>query len=72
YLADLIRFEQTRLLFNGYSKKIILRRFHYDIREIVRQLTNATGEPLKRIPQRKTLAVWFRFGKNRKPLHFVW
>jgi hypothetical protein len=61
-LKDLIRYEQANLIFNGYGKKFLFRRFNFNIKEISRKKIDA---------QRKlSIAVWLRIGGKTR--HFVW
>jgi hypothetical protein len=61
-LKDLIRYEQANLIFNGYGKRFLFRRFRFDVREFSRKGSKA---------QRKSaFAIWFRIGG--KTGHFVW
>lgn len=62
WLKDWIRYERANLIFNGYGKKFLLRRFKFNIKEIKLN---------EREPQRKpTVAVWLRIGGKIR--HFVW
>jgi hypothetical protein len=62
WLKDLIRYEQANLIFNGYGKTFLIRRFAFDVKGISRKGAKA---------QRKlTIAVWLRIGGKIR--HFVW
>lgn len=62
WLKDSIRYEQANLIFHGYGKKFLLRRFKFNIKEISRQNSQPRGKPI--------VAVWFRVGGKTR--HFVW
>jgi hypothetical protein len=62
WLKDLTRYEQANLIFNGFGKKFLIRRFNFNIKEI---------SPKSPQAQRKSsVAVWFRIGGKTR--HFVW
>jgi hypothetical protein len=62
WLKDLIRYEQANLIFNGFGKKFLLRRFNFNIKEISRKSAQAQRKP--------SVAVWLRIGGKTR--HFVW
>ena len=62
WLKDLIRYEQANLIFNGYGKTFLIRRFGFDVREISRKGAKAQ--------RKQTIAVWLRIGGRTR--HFVW
>lgn len=72
WLADLIKFEQARLEFNGAAKAFVFRRFNYDIREIllkIEHLDTSAQRSEDSIPKRRAFAVWIRVGKTVR--HFI-
>jgi hypothetical protein len=62
WLKDLIRYEQANLIFNGFGKKFLFRRFNFNIKEISRKSIKAQRKP--------SVAVWLRIGGKTR--HFVW
>lgn len=70
WLKDLIAFEAARLEFGLIGKMFVVRRFKFDIREILREISGSE-EKTKNFPARRTLAIWFRFSRNGKPRHFI-
>ena len=62
WLKDLIRYEQANLIFHGYGKKFLFRKFKFNIKEIIRK-----GAQTRRKP---SIALWFRSGGKIR--HFVW
>ncbi|MDQ4121997.1 MAG: hypothetical protein M3209_11195 [Acidobacteriota bacterium] len=62
FLKDLIRFEQANLIFHGYGKNFLFRRFRFDVRNF---------STLSTEQQRKTtISVWLRIGDKSR--HFIW
>jgi hypothetical protein len=71
-LVDLIRFEQAKLKFIGYQKQFVGRRFQFDVREILEEVSRKgrKTQSFSQIGKRRTVAVWFRLGNKSR--HFVW
>jgi|SRR5215213_542430 len=70
WAKDLARFEQTRLSFNNSEKRFLLKRFDFDIREILKEISRAGAKARSDFPKRKTFAVWLRIGARAK--HFIY
>jgi hypothetical protein len=66
---DLSKFEQARLIFNSNTKNFVCKKFDFDIREILKELSCESPSTRSNFPKRKTFAVWFRIGKKVK--HFI-
>ncbi|HLM00969.1 MAG TPA: hypothetical protein VK400_07920 [Pyrinomonadaceae bacterium] len=67
---DLAKFEQSRLMFYNSEKRFLLKRFDFDIREVLKEISSAGGKAQSDFPKRKTFAVWLRIGKRTK--HFIY
>lgn len=59
FVRDIAIYEQSRLIFNNRQKNFILKTFSFDIRRLDDE----------KLPPRKTVAVWFRFGNLAK--HYI-
>lgn len=70
WAKDLAKFEQTRLSFNNSAKRFLLKRFDFDVREIIKTLSRAGAKAESDFRKRKTFAVWLRLGKRTK--HFIY
>lgn len=70
WAKDLARFEQARLSFNNSEKRFSLKRFDFDVRKIVREVSREGAKAQSEFPKRKTYAVWLRVGKRTK--HFIY
>lgn len=58
WIADLIRFEKARLQFGAFNRRLIVRRFLYEVLN-----DNGIAEtPIKK----KWIGIWFRFNKKSK------
>jgi len=68
WATDLISFEQARLIFNGYGKRFVFRKFRFDIKEILKVLRQ--DAKAGNVRERMSFAVWLRFGN--KIYHYVW
>lgn len=70
FVSDLIkntaRFEQAKLVFFGYGKTFVYRKFQFDMREISRQ----GAKRQSKYPIRKTFAIWLKIGKRN--VHYFW
>ncbi len=62
WIKDVARFEQARLDFNANGKRFVLRKFDFDIREILAEFSNRNQETDVNFGKRTTFSVWFRFG----------
>lgn len=70
WIQDLAKFEQGRLVFNGYEKTFVYRQFNHSIYEILR-IAEADSDKLDAMPKtKKSFAVWYRIGKKAR--HFYW
>jgi hypothetical protein len=59
WIVDLIRFEKTRLEFNGLEKRLMIAHFNYDLRDTIEK--NETIKP----PHKRTwIGVWLRLTKK--------
>ncbi|MDQ3087309.1 MAG: hypothetical protein M3Q78_01780 [Acidobacteriota bacterium] len=65
---DLITFEQARLIFNGYGKRFVFRKFRFDIKEILKNLHQ--GAKRQNVRKRMSFALWLKFGN--KIYHSIW
>jgi hypothetical protein len=70
WTTDLTRFERARLSFNNSEKRFLLKRFDFDIREIIKEVSRAGARAQSDFPKRKTYAVWLRIGAATK--HFIY
>ncbi|HEX8734694.1 MAG TPA: hypothetical protein VF721_05175 [Pyrinomonadaceae bacterium] len=70
WAKDLASFEQARLAFNNSAKRLLLRRFDFDIREILKEISRAGANARSDFPKRKTFAVWLKIGARTK--HFIY
>jgi hypothetical protein len=61
---DLVKFEQARLLFNSNAERFVFRKFDFDIREILKQISGAETDD--DFPKRRLFAVWLRIGNRAK------
>ncbi len=66
WIKDFVKFEQTKLEFNGYGKLFVFKQFNFNIKEISLQPAN----PKKEFNRKKTFAVWLRFGKQTRL--YIW
>lgn len=66
WAKDLINFEQARLAFNSNEKNFVFRKFDFDIRKILREISREGAKPQSDFPKRRTFAVWLRFGNRTK------
>lgn len=62
WLNDVIKYEQAKLEFNGYDKKVKIIKFDFDLRNIHKLNIAIETE----IVRRKTLAVWFKIRNYNK------
>lgn len=67
---DLAKFERAKLLFNATTKKFIFLKLDFDIRKILKEISDENPRAPKIFPKRKTFAVWLKTGKIKK--HIVW
>lgn len=65
---DLISFEQARLIFNGYGKSFMFRKFSFDIKEVLK--VSRQDAKLRNVRKRISFAVWLRLGN--KIYHYIW
>ncbi len=65
---DLISFEQARLIFNGYGKRFVFRKFRFDIKEVLK--VSRQDARTQNVRKRMSFAVWLRLGK--KIYHYIW
>ena len=70
WAKDLARFEAARLSFNNSEKRFLLKRFDFDVREILKEISRAGAKAQGDFPKRKTFAVWMRIGGRTK--HFIY
>lgn len=70
WAKDLARFEGARLLFNNSGKRFLLKKFDFDVRKIIREISPAGAKAQRDFSERKTYAVWLRIGKRAK--HFIY
>jgi hypothetical protein len=70
WAKDLAKFEQARLSFNNSAKRFLLKRFDFDVRVILREISRAGAKAQSDFPKRKTFAVWLRLGKRIR--HFIY
>ncbi|MDQ3799777.1 MAG: hypothetical protein M3384_10015 [Acidobacteriota bacterium] len=69
WIKDLAKFEQSRLAFNNSEKRFLLKRFDFDIREILKEISRAGAKPQSEFPKRRTFAAWLRLSGRVK--HFI-
>jgi hypothetical protein len=69
WIVDLAKFEAARLAFYHGGRRILIKKFAYDIREILKAVSNKEANSNKKFPRRQTFAVWFRAGGRVK--HFI-
>lgn len=70
WIKDLAGFEQAQITFNGYGKKFVFRRFKFNIREILEQVSRQNaGKAQRDFSKRRTFGVWLRVGKKTK--HYI-
>ncbi len=65
FVKNVLKFEQSKLLFFGYGRRFVFCKLDFDIRKINHKDTETLGLNLKK---RKTIAVWSRIGRKTK--HF--
>ena len=65
WLKDIIKLEQSKLEFAGFGKRLIIKKFDFDVRDFY-PTNNETKQELNK---RNTFAIWLRFGKTHK--HFI-
>lgn len=70
WARDLAKFEQARFTFNNSEKRFLLKRFDFDVREILKEISRAGEKGQSDFPKRRTFAVWLRLGKRVK--HFIY
>ena len=70
WIKDLAKLERSRLAFNNSEKRFLLKRFDFDIREILKEISREGAQAQSDFPKRKTFAVWLRAGKRTK--HFIY
>jgi hypothetical protein len=70
WARDLAKFECSRLSFNNSKKRFLLKRFDYDVREILKEISRAEAKTQREFPKRKTFAAWLRIGARTK--HFIY
>jgi hypothetical protein len=64
WVLDLIRLEQSRLEFNGMNRKIIVKRFRYDVFEITKK--SAREETFESIRKKNWIGIWLRFKRTNQ------
>jgi hypothetical protein len=70
WIKDLAKFERARLSFNNSEKRFLLKRFDFDIRKILKEISREGAKAQREFPRRKTFAVWLRIGGRMK--HFIY
>lgn len=60
--VDLIRFEAARLEFNGMNRKLIVKRFYYDVIDLIEKISG--DEQFEIAKQKKWIGIWFRMKKQ--------
>jgi hypothetical protein len=68
WAADLISFEQARLIFNGYGKRFVFRKFRFDIKEVLKN--SRQDAEAENVRKRISFAIWLRLGN--KIYHYIW
>jgi hypothetical protein len=66
WIGDVVKLELAGLEHNGYGKKLVVKRFDYDIRVLRQYEPETETAPEKR----NTYSIWLRFGRRHR--HFVW
>lgn len=61
---DLIRFEQARLEFNGLGKRLLMRRFNFNVFEVMEKLSR--DEAIEDVRKKKWCGVWYRLGEKNE------
>lgn len=59
---DLIRFEAARLEFNGLNRKLIVRRFNFDVIDLIEKLSR--DEKIEITKKKKWTGVWLRLKRK--------
>jgi hypothetical protein len=67
---DLAKFERARLIFNSNAKQFVFEKFDFDVREILKEISNGAAKAQNDFPKRTTFAVWLRVGNRTK--HFMY
>lgn len=67
WINDLISFERARLIFNGYGKRFVFRKFRFCIKDV---LKNSRQDAKANVRRRLSFAIWLRFGS--KIYHYIW
>ncbi|HEX8367030.1 MAG TPA: hypothetical protein VF604_00550 [Pyrinomonadaceae bacterium] len=70
WIKDLAKFEGSRLSFNNSKKRFLLKRFDFDIREILKEISREGAPAQSDFPKRKTYSVRLRIGARTK--HFIY
>lgn len=58
YEKNIARFEQGKLEFFAYGKNFVVKRFEFDVRNVI-----SKNDEFPALKKRPTFAVWLRFGK---------
>lgn len=64
WILDLIRFERARLIFSGSGKRILIKRFRFDIRTLIERLDK--GEIPEQVEKTRLSGIWWRFTDKGK------
>jgi hypothetical protein len=70
WAKDIAKFESSRLSFRNSAKWLLLKRFDFDIREIIKEISLESSSAQSDFRKRKTFAVWLRTGKRTKQFIF--
>ncbi|MDQ3180463.1 MAG: hypothetical protein M3Q33_08085 [Acidobacteriota bacterium] len=68
WIKDLIGFEQARLIFNGYGKRFVFKKFRFDVKEILK-ISRQNAKP-QNVRKNISFAIWLRLGN--KIYHYIW
>ena len=70
WIKDLAKYEQSRLVFNGYGKRFVFKKFNFDIRKILDEVSRQGATGQSEFAKRSTIAIWVRIGKKSKQFIF--
>ena len=66
WAKDLVGFERAKLIFNNSARRFLFKKFDYDVREIIKNISRSDAPPEKDYPQRQTIALWLRVGRRTR------
>ncbi len=69
WASDLAKFERARLVFNSNARNFVVKKFDYDIKQILKEISRDGAKARTDFPKRTTFAVWLKIGKRTK--HFI-